>query len=128
MVAQDAKPSKKIHVGVLFGGRSGEHEVSLASAKSIMDNIDRYKYEVVPIGITKEGEWIVGGDPMKALTSGLTTESRPATLLADPSREDVLRLIARVGAMRRHELAEAGAKRAAVLADLPRKEIRLPSG
>jgi D-alanine-D-alanine ligase len=89
MVAQDAQPSKRIHVGVLFGGRSGEHEVSLASAKSIIDNIDRTKYEVVPIGITKEGEWIVGGDPMKALTSGLTTESSPATLLADPSRGGV---------------------------------------
>jgi D-alanine-D-alanine ligase len=88
MVKQDARP-RKMHVGVLLGGRSGEHEVSLASAKSIMENMDRAKYEVVPIGITKEGEWIVGGDPMKALTSGSTTESSPATLLADPSRSGV---------------------------------------
>jgi D-alanine-D-alanine ligase len=90
MVTQDGKPAeKKVHVGVLFGGRSGEHEVSLASARSIMDNISRDKYEVVPIGITKDGEWIVGGDPMKALASGLTAESSPAALLADPSRGGV---------------------------------------
>jgi D-alanine-D-alanine ligase len=90
MVTQDGKPAgKTVHVGVLFGGRSGEHEVSLASARSIMDNINRDKYDVVPIGITKDGEWIVGGDPMKALASGLTAESSPAALLADPSRGGV---------------------------------------
>jgi D-alanine-D-alanine ligase len=58
---------KKIRVGIIFGGRSGEHEVSLASAQSVMDAIDSEKYEVVPIGITKAGQWIASGDPMKAL-------------------------------------------------------------
>lgn len=53
---------KKIRVGVLFGGRSGEHEVSLASAKGIMNAMDKDKYEVVPIGITKTGQWLTGGD------------------------------------------------------------------
>jgi D-alanine-D-alanine ligase len=48
-------------VGVLFGGRSGEHEVSLASAQSIMNAMDKTKYEIVPIGITKSGQWLVGG-------------------------------------------------------------------
>ncbi len=65
---------KKIRVGVLFGGRSGEHEVSLLSAASVLDAIDKNKYEVVPIGITKEGRWIssahaerlLQGDPMHA--------------------------------------------------------------
>ena len=76
---------RKPCVGILFGGRSGEHEVSLASARSVMDNIDRAKYDVVPIGITKEGGWIVGGDPMKALTSGLSAENSPAAMLTDPS-------------------------------------------
>lgn len=52
---------KKLRVGVIFGGRSGEHEVSLASAKGIMDAIDKDKYEVVPIGITKAGQWLTGG-------------------------------------------------------------------
>ncbi|MCL4534220.1 MAG: D-alanine--D-alanine ligase [Bacteroidetes bacterium] len=57
----------KIRVAVVFGGRSGEHEVSLASATSIMDNMDRSKYEVIPVGITKEGRWLLDGEPMKAL-------------------------------------------------------------
>src|SRR3974377_611114 len=50
--------AKKLRVGVLFGGRSGEHEVSLLSAASILKAIDRKKFDVVPIGITKEGHWL----------------------------------------------------------------------
>jgi D-alanine-D-alanine ligase len=50
--------AKKLRVGVLFGGRSGEHEVSLLSAASVMKAIDANKYEVVPIGITKDGRWV----------------------------------------------------------------------
>ena len=49
---------KKIRVGLISGGRSGEQEVSLASATSVMANLDRDKYEVVPIGITKAGSWL----------------------------------------------------------------------
>jgi len=49
---------KKLRVGVLFGGRSGEHEISLLSAASVLQALDREKYEVIPIGITKEGRWI----------------------------------------------------------------------
>jgi D-alanine-D-alanine ligase len=49
---------KKLRVGVLFGGRSGEHEVSLLSAASVLNAINKEKYEVVPIGITKEGRWL----------------------------------------------------------------------
>src|SRR5208282_3967277 len=48
----------KLRVGILFGGRSGEHEVSLLSAASVVNAIDKNKYEVVPIGITKEGRWL----------------------------------------------------------------------
>ncbi len=54
--------AKKLRVGILFGGRSGEHEVSLRSAASILQAIDRKKYEVVPIGIAKSGQWLGGGD------------------------------------------------------------------
>src|SRR5215813_10826325 len=49
---------KKLRVGVLFGGRSGEHEVSLLSAASVLKAINQDKYEVVPVGITKEGQWV----------------------------------------------------------------------
>jgi D-alanine-D-alanine ligase len=53
---------KKLRVGILFGGRSGEHEVSLLSAASVLKAIDKNKYEVVPIGITKDGRWLTSGD------------------------------------------------------------------
>jgi D-alanine-D-alanine ligase len=58
---------KKVRVGIIFGGRSGEHDVSLLSATSILQAIDRRKYNVVPIGITREGEWLVGRDAMRLL-------------------------------------------------------------
>lgn len=58
---------KKLKVGVLFGGRSGEHEVSLVSATSVMNALDKTKYDIVPIGITREGRWLPSGEPMKLL-------------------------------------------------------------
>ena len=61
---------RKIRVGVIFGGKSGEHAVSLRSAQSVMRSIDKDKYDIVPIGITHEGRWLVRGDPLKALTGG----------------------------------------------------------
>jgi len=82
----------KIRVGVIFGGRSGEHEVSLASAQSVMDAMDEEKYDVVPVGITKDGRWIASGDPMRALAAGDPEASQPATLLSDPSRQSLMRL------------------------------------
>src|ERR671930_1890870 len=58
---------KKLRVGILFGGRSGEHEVSLLSAASVFKAIDQNKYEVVPIGITKEGRWVTSSDAERLL-------------------------------------------------------------
>ena len=84
--------ARKVRVGVIFGGRSGEHEVSLVSARSVMNAIDKEKYEVVPIGITKEGRWIASGDPMKALKAGDAGASQSAALLGDPSRRGLMRL------------------------------------
>ena len=57
-----SQKKRKIRVGVLFGGRSSEHEVSLTSARGIMEALDKDKYEVIPIGITKSGHWLTGGD------------------------------------------------------------------
>lgn len=57
----------KLTIGVVFGGRSGEHEVSLVSARSIMAALDRERYEVVPIGIARDGRWLTAGDPMARL-------------------------------------------------------------
>ena len=61
---------KKIRVGVIFGGRSGEHEVSLASAEAVIKALDKSKYEVVPIGITKKGKWLTTSNPLTTLKSG----------------------------------------------------------
>lgn len=60
---------KKLRVGVIFGGKSGEHEVSLMSAKNVMDAMDKDKYEVVPIGIAKSGVWLTGPTTMQQLTA-----------------------------------------------------------
>jgi len=72
--------AKKLRVGILFGGRSGEHEVSLLSAASILKAIDRKKFEVVPIGITKAGRWLTEGNA-QALLAGMSPEVlSPASL------------------------------------------------
>src|SRR5207248_10733745 len=60
-------PKNKLRVGILFGGRSGEHEVSLLSAASILNAIDRTKYEVIPIGITKQGHWLAPAEAQRLL-------------------------------------------------------------
>jgi D-alanine-D-alanine ligase len=68
--------AKKLRVGVLFGGRSGEHEVSLLSAASILKAIDRKKYDVVPIGITKEGHWLAAGEATNLLEGDQSAVAR----------------------------------------------------
>ena len=62
--------AEKLKVGVIFGGQSGEHEVSLVSAQGIMNAMDKERYEIIPIGIAKEGRWLTSGEPMKLLQSG----------------------------------------------------------
>jgi D-alanine-D-alanine ligase len=67
---------KKLRVGILFGGRSGEHEVSLLSAASVLNAIDKEKYEVVPIGITKEGRWLTADHAERLLKGQPVHEPR----------------------------------------------------
>lgn len=62
------KQQRSLRVGVLFGGRSGEHEVSLASARNVMDALEQAGHTVVPIGITPQGHWLTQNDPMGQLT------------------------------------------------------------
>jgi D-alanine-D-alanine ligase len=85
---------KKLRVGVLFGGRSGEHEVSLLSAASVLNAIDTSKYDVVPIGITKDGLWVTAGraeallqgkQPPRALRAGDPEATSAAAVLAQGS-------------------------------------------
>jgi D-alanine-D-alanine ligase len=71
----------RLRVGVVFGGRSGEHEVSLASAASVIAALERGGHAVVPIGIARDGRWVVGGDPLRALAA----DARLALPSADPT-------------------------------------------
>src|SRR5918997_1509098 len=92
--------TKKIKVGVIFGGRSGEHEVSLRSARSVIEAIDRQKYEVVPLAISKEGRWLSPSESAGLLPASAARrlpersgESDQAlTILADPSRKGLVSL------------------------------------
>ena len=68
---------KKLRIGVLFGGKSGEHEISLRSARSILKAIDRKKYDVVELGISKAGRWLPTEDA-QALLDSHVSEARPA--------------------------------------------------
>ncbi len=78
--------AKKLRVGVLFGGRSGEHEVSLLSAASVMQAMDRSKYEVVPIGITKQGLWLTDLHAEKLIKGEFVEAPRNKSLRAgDPA-------------------------------------------
>ena len=60
---------KRIRIGVIFGGQSGEHEVSLVSARAVLNGLDPARYDVVPIGIHKNGQWVAGGDVLATLES-----------------------------------------------------------
>jgi D-alanine-D-alanine ligase len=89
---------KKIRVGVIFGGRSGEHEVSLRSAESIIKSIDRSKYDVMPIGITHEGRWLTSKNalsllPAKDAIEQTLSSGESITLPAEPSASEVVDVI-----------------------------------
>ena len=76
---------KKLHVAVLFGGRSGEHEVSLMSARSVLSVLDPAKYEVTQIGITHEGKWLTGEDVIGKFERGTLNGLEHFMLSPDPS-------------------------------------------
>ncbi|MGA7751678.1 MAG: D-alanine--D-alanine ligase family protein [Candidatus Sulfotelmatobacter sp.] len=85
---------EKLRIGILFGGRSGEHEVSLLSAASVLNAIDKDKYEVVPIGITKDGRWLTAEHAENLLTGKLVLE--PRNLRAgDPQNTPAAAVLAR---------------------------------
>ncbi len=80
---------KKIKVGVLFGGRSVEHEVSIVSARSVIKALDKKKYEVVPIGISKDGQWFAGQQVIKFLEDGESVpEKFKVTLKPEPQNRE----------------------------------------
>ncbi len=76
--------TSKIRIGILFGGRSGEHEVSLMSARSVLNVLDPNKYDVTAIGITLEGKWVVGEDVLDMLGKKRSESLQEVTLLPEP--------------------------------------------
>src|ERR1700724_3583672 len=104
---------KKIRVGIVFGGRSGEHEVSLASANSVMANLDSDKYEAVPIAITKEGSWLLGTKPQQLLAAGRGVHENDPQEESEPTKAVTLtgdpRLRRLIAVEQGEELGSAGA-------------------
>ena len=79
----------KLHVAVLFGGRSGEHDVSLMSARSVLSVLDPAKYDVTQIGITHDGKWLTGEDVLGKFENNKTDALLPVVVFPDPSEKGV---------------------------------------
>ena len=86
---------KRLRVGILFGGRSGEHEVSLLSAASVLQAINKDKYAVVPIGITKEGRWLTETHAERLLRGESRQESGRHLRAGDPQATPGAALLAK---------------------------------
>jgi D-alanine-D-alanine ligase len=82
-----ASTERKLNLAVLFGGRSGEHEVSLMSARSVLSVLDPGRYEVTQVGITRDGRWYTGPDAIGALEKGKTDGLEHVILSPDPSEQ-----------------------------------------
>lgn len=86
--AQPRKTSqKRTNIGIVFGGRSGEHEVSLVSAKSIISNIDPGRYNIFQIGITSDGKWLAGPDALETFKHKKYKSLAPVFFMLDPSTQ-----------------------------------------
>jgi D-alanine-D-alanine ligase len=86
------RPNRKLKIAVLFGGRSGEHEVSLDSARSVLSVLDPQKYEVFQVGITHSGIWMTGPDALQSMEKGKHEELLPCAILPDPTQPGLYRL------------------------------------
>ncbi len=83
---------KKINLGLIFGGRSGEHEVSLLSAKSVLEVVDRQKYDITLIGISRDGKWYSGDNVHSKLASGDISGLTPVVLIPEPGNAVLYRI------------------------------------
>ncbi|GIV65954.1 MAG: D-alanine--D-alanine ligase [Bellilinea sp.] len=80
-------------MGIFFGGRSGEHEVSLLSARSIISNLDPSKYNLIEVGITREGKWLSGERVLDAFQKGATAHLQPVAMFPQAGDHHLYRLI-----------------------------------
>jgi D-alanine-D-alanine ligase len=84
--------SQKLRVGVIFGGRSGEHEVSLRSAESVINALDRDKYDIVPIAITQQGKWLASSEATNLLPSAvIESADQHVAIFGDPTEKGLAR-------------------------------------
>jgi D-alanine-D-alanine ligase len=91
-------PTERLRIGVVFGGRSGEHEVSLASATSVLAALNREKYEIVPIGIAPDGRWISSSGALRMLKAKTSLEGEPERFLVpEPNRQALISADGRPG-------------------------------
>ncbi len=85
------RTANKLRIGVIFGGRSAEHEVSLVSATSIINALDKNKYEIIPIGITPEGKWLSSGETLRLLKERQSTGKDIEHILTpDPTQQSLV--------------------------------------
>ena len=92
--------AEKINIGVVFGGRSSEHEVAVRSARAVIDALDREKYTVVPLAITREGHWLspaeaarlLPDETRRLLSPEVAEAAEPVAIIGDPSRQGLSRL------------------------------------
>jgi D-alanine-D-alanine ligase len=92
--------ANKIRIGVIFGGRSGEHEVSVRSARSVIDAIDRERYEIIPVAIAKDGRWLspaasvalLPAETGRQVSTKIGARREPLTIVGDPSRGGLVAL------------------------------------
>jgi len=94
--------SKRLKVGILFGGRSAEHEVSVVSAQAVMAALDTDRFQAVPIGVTKQGTWLTPADTERALTS---IRSERFRALEEPLGQGILHRTQALGTLRRVDVA-----------------------
>ncbi len=78
---------RPVRIGIIFGGRSGEHQISLRSAESVINALDQTRYEVIPIGITREGSWVIAADGQRLTPFEVMARAeQKVALLGDPTR------------------------------------------
>lgn len=90
--SSDTDAARRLRVLVVFGGRSGEHDVSLQSARAVMRALNAAGHEVIPVGITRSGRWLISGDPLGALISGDIRAEQSVSMLPEPGRTGLVRV------------------------------------
>jgi D-alanine-D-alanine ligase len=98
--------SEKLKVGVIFGGRSGEHEVSLMSARSVIKAFDADKYEIIQIGINHEGAWFIGDEILDIMSGTKGGNLTSVTMFPDPDKRGLYKVVQQQGKVIHEKITE----------------------